>query len=68
LELVLAGPEDLTRALRRALPRSLDPRFIGTLHLDRQRLPPAIIRREARRLQAEWTQSLPLVTPIRSTP
>lgn len=68
LELVLAGPEDLTRALRRALPRSLDARFIGTLHLDRKRLTPAIIRREARRLQAEWTQSLPLVTPIRSTP
>ena len=68
LELVLAGPDDLTGALRRALPRSLNARFIGSLHLDRKRITPAIIRREARRLQAEWTQALPPVTPIRSTP
>ena len=62
LELVLAGPEDLTRALRRALPRSLDARFIGTAHLDRKRITPAIIQREAHRLQAEWTQRLPEIT------
>ena len=68
LELVLAGPDDMTRALRRALPRSFDARVIGTAYLDRKRLTPAIIRREARRLQAEWTQALPPVTPIRSTP
>ena len=68
LELVLAGPDDLLLALRKALPRSLDARFIGALRLDRKRVTTAIIRREARRLQAEWTQTLPPVTPIRSTP
>jgi hypothetical protein len=67
LELVLAGPDDLTHALRRALPQSLDARFIGTAHLDRKRVTPAIIHREARRLQAEWTQRLPEATPIGST-
>ena len=68
LELVLAGPDDLTGALRRALPQSFDARLIGTAHLNRKRITPAIIQREARRLQAEWTQALPPVTPIRSTP
>lgn len=67
LELVLAGPDDLTRALRRALPQSLDARVIGTAHLDRKRITPAIIQREARRLQADWTQRLPEATRIRST-
>lgn len=59
LELVLAGPDDLTGALRRALPQSFDARVIGTAHLDRKRITPAIIRREARRLQAEWTLLVP---------
>ncbi|HJS41895.1 MAG TPA: host attachment protein [Gemmatimonadales bacterium] len=67
LELVLAGPDDLIGALRRALPRSLDARFIATAHLDRKRITPAIIQREARRLQADWTQRLPEATRIRST-
>jgi len=67
LELVLAGPDDMTHALRRALPQSFDARVIGTAHLDRKRITPAIIRREARRLQADWTQRLPEATPIRST-
>lgn len=65
-EFVLVGPENLTRALRRALPRSLDGRCIGTAHLDFKRLTPAIVQREARRLQADWTQRLPDATPIRS--
>ena len=67
LELVLAGPADMRRALRRALPQSFDARVIGTAQLDRKRVTPAIIRREARRLQADWTQRLPETTPIRST-
>ena len=67
LELVLAGADDMTHALRRALPQSFDARVIGTAHLDRKRITPAIIRREARRLQADWTQRLPEATPIRST-
>lgn len=66
-ELVLVGPDNLTRALRRVLPRSLDGRCIGTAHLDFKRLTPAIVQREARRLQADWTQRLPDATPIRST-
>lgn len=66
-ELVLIGPENLTRALRRVLPRALDGRCIGTAHLDFKRLTPAIVQREARRLQADWTQRLPAATAIRST-
>jgi len=66
-ELVLIGPEHLTRALRRVLPRALDGRCIGTAHLDFKRLTPAIVQREARRLQADWTQRLPAATAIRST-
>ena len=66
-ELVLVGPDNLTRALRRVLPRSLDGRCIGTAHLDFKRLTPAIVQREARRLQADWTQRLPAATAIRST-
>lgn len=67
LELVLAGPDDLTRALRRALPQSFGARVLGTAHLDRKRITPAVIRREARRLAADWTQRLPETTRIRST-
>jgi hypothetical protein len=67
LEVVLAGPDDLTRALRRVLPRPVDGRCIGTLHLDLKRVTPAIVEQEARRLQADWTQRLPDTTPIRST-
>lgn len=66
LEFVLVGPENLTRALRRVLPRSRDGRCIGTAHLDFKRLTPAIVQREARRLQADWTQRLPDATPLRS--
>lgn len=66
VEFVLAGPDNLTRALRRVLPRSLDGRCIGTAHLDFKRLTPTIVQREARRLQADWTQRLPDATPIRS--
>ena len=66
VEFVLMGPDNLTRALRRALPRSLDGRCIGTAHLDFKRLTPAIVQREARRLQADWVQRLPDATPIRS--
>ena len=65
-ELVLVGPDNLTRALRRVLPRSLDGRCIGTAHLDFKRLTPAIVQREARRLQADWTQRLPEIAPMRS--
>lgn len=65
-EFVLVGPVHLTRALRRALPRSLDGRCIGTAHLDFKRLTPAIVQREARRLQAEWVQRLPHPPPVRS--
>ena len=67
LELVLAGPADMTRTLRRALPQSLGARVIGTAHLDRKRITAAIIRREARRLEADWTQRLPETTRVRST-
>lgn len=66
-EFVLVGPKPLTRALRRALPRSLDRRCSGTAHLDFKRLTPAIVQREARRLQADWTQHLPAATTIRRT-
>jgi len=67
LEVVLAGPDNLTRALRRVLPRPVDGRCIGTTHLNPKLVTPAIVGREARRLQAEWTQHLPEATPIRST-
>jgi hypothetical protein len=49
------------------LPRSLDGRCIGTAHLDFKRLTPAIVQREARRLQADWVQRLPATTAIRSS-
>jgi hypothetical protein len=67
LEFVVVGPDNLTRALRKVLPRSLAGRCIGTAHLDFKRLTPAIVQREARRLQAEWTQRLPEATHIRTT-
>jgi len=67
LEVVLAGPDNLTRALRRVLPRPVDGRCIGTTHLNPKLVTPAIVEREARRLQADWTQHLPETAPIRST-
>jgi hypothetical protein len=67
LEVVLVGSDELTRALRRVLPRPVAGRCIATLHLDPKRVTPAIVAREARRLQADWTQRLPDTTPIRST-
>lgn len=67
LEIVLAGPDNLTRALRRVLPRPVAARCIGTMHLNPKLVTPAIVKREARRLQADWTQRLPEATSIRST-
>ena len=66
LEIVLAGPDNLTRALREVLPPPVGGRCIGTAHLNPKLVTPAIAAREARRLQADWTQRLPDVTPIRS--
>jgi hypothetical protein len=67
LEVVLAGPHNLTRALRRLLPHPIDTRCVGTMHLNPKLVTPAIVEREARRLRADWTQHLPEPTPIRST-
>lgn len=67
LEIVLAGPDNLTRALRQVLPPQIGGRCIGTTHLDFKRLTPAIVQREARRLQADWTQCFPAATPTRRT-
>jgi hypothetical protein len=67
LEVVLAGPDNLTRALRRLLPRPVDARCVGTMHLNPKLVTPAIVEREARRLQADWTQRLPEAAPTRST-
>jgi len=67
LEFLLAGPDNLTRALRQGLPRPVDARCIGTIHLNPKLVTPAIVEREARRLQADWAQHLPDATPIRST-
>lgn len=67
LELVLAGSDNLTRALRQVLPRPVDARCIGTMHLNPKLVTPAIVEQEARRLQANWTQHLPETTSIRST-
>jgi hypothetical protein len=67
LEVVLAGPHNLTRALRRLLPHPIDARCVGTMHLNPKLVTPAIVEREARRLRADWTQHLPEPTPIRST-
>lgn len=65
LEIVLAGPDNLTRALREVLPPPVGGRCIGTAHLNPKLVTPAIVQREARRVQADWTQCLPDVTPIR---
>lgn len=67
LELLLAGPDNLTRALRHVLPRPVDARCIGTMHLNPKLVTPAIVEREGRRLQADWAQRLPETTRIRST-
>jgi hypothetical protein len=67
LEVVLAGPDNLTRALRRVLPRPVGERCIGTAHLNLKQVTPPIVEREARRLQADWTQRLPEAPPTRST-
>jgi hypothetical protein len=56
LEVVLAGPDNLTRALRRLLPRPVAARCIGTMHLNPKLVTPAIVTREARRLQADWVE------------
>ncbi len=52
---------------RQVLPRPVDGRCIGTTHLNPKQVTPAIVEREARRLQADWTQHLPETAPIRST-
>jgi release factor family 10 len=68
LEVVLAGPDNLTHALRRVLPPPVAARCVGTAHLNPKLVTPAIVEREARRLQAEWIQRLPeAATQIRST-
>lgn len=67
LEIVLAGPANLTRALREVLPPPVGGRCIGTAHLNPKQVTSAIVALEARRLQAEWTQGLPPVIGIGST-
>ncbi|MGH7519891.1 MAG: hypothetical protein ACREMI_01290, partial [Gemmatimonadales bacterium] len=47
LEVVLAGPDNLTRALRQVLPRPVAARCIGTAHLNPKLVTPAIVAREA---------------------
>lgn len=60
LELVLAGPEDLTRAVERILTPGQRARLIGTLRVDPKRVTAGTIARETKRLQHAWTELVPV--------
>jgi hypothetical protein len=60
LELVLAGPEYLTRALEASLPAPLRARVIGTLRVDPKRTTAATITRQTKQLQETWAQLVPV--------
>jgi hypothetical protein len=60
LELVLAGPADLTRAGERILTPEQRARLIGTLRVDPKRVTAGIIARETKQLQQAWTELLPV--------
>jgi hypothetical protein len=59
LELALAGPPELTRALESELTPALRARVIGTLRVDPKRATAGTIARQTRELQQAWTQLLP---------
>jgi hypothetical protein len=56
LELALAGPQALTRALEGHLTTALRARVIGILRIDPKRATASTITRRTRQLQEAWTQ------------
>jgi hypothetical protein len=60
LEVVLAGPDDLIRAVERILTPGQRARLIGTLRIDPKRVTAGIIAREAKQLQQAWTELIPV--------
>lgn len=59
LELALAGPEQLTRALESLLPPALRARVIGTLRVDPKRTTASTIARQTKQLLQAWTSLIP---------
>lgn len=60
LEVVLAGPDDLIRAMERILTPGQRARLIGTLRVDPKRVTAGIIARETKQLQQAWTELVPV--------
>ena len=59
LELVLAGPDEITKTAEAMLTPMLRARVIGTLHVDPKRTTAATITRQTKRLQQAWIQLMP---------
>lgn len=59
LELVFAGPEELTGALEGVLTPALRQRLIGSLRADPKRATAGTIARQTKQLQQAWTQLVP---------
>ncbi|HET9386105.1 MAG TPA: hypothetical protein VFO67_13220 [Gemmatimonadales bacterium] len=63
LELALAGPHELTRAVEGELAPALRARVIGTLRVDPKRATAATIARQTRQLLQAWTELVPAKVP-----
>jgi hypothetical protein len=59
LDVALAGPEALTRALEASLGASLRARVIGALRVDPKRTTVGTITRQTKQLQETWAQLVP---------
>ncbi|HEY7195189.1 MAG TPA: host attachment protein [Gemmatimonadales bacterium] len=59
LDVALAGPEDVTRAVQASLPAPLRARVIGTLRVDPKRTTASTITRQTKQLQETWAQLVP---------